>query len=120
MRRIPASTPQRVALGTPNKEETETEEDAVGCIDSGLKEKVLADAGGGTLQRLGHRPNAAHAGEAEDAMPEVFAFHQEVDSENDDYAESPDRAQKAHEELDSGLEFVAIGVHNADGLGLRE
>ena len=74
MRRIPASTPQRVALGTPNKEETETEEDAVGCIDSGLKEKVLADAGGGTLQRLGRRPDAAHPGEAEDAMRRSSRF----------------------------------------------
>ena len=65
-------------------------------------------------------PDAAHAGEEEDAMAEVLAFHQEIDGENDDDAESPYRAQKAHEELDGGLELVAIGVHDANGLGLRE
>jgi hypothetical protein len=55
-----------------DEEEAEAEEDPVGCVDGGLKEKVLADAGCGILQGLVHQPDAAHAGEAEDAMTEIL------------------------------------------------
>ncbi len=53
-------------------------------------------------------------------MAEVLALHQEIDGEDDDYTESPDGAEEAQEELDGGLELGAIGVHDANGLGLRE
>ncbi len=53
-------------------------------------------------------------------MAEVLALHQEIDGENDDYAESPDGAEEAHQEFDGGLELGAIGVHDAHWLGLRE
>ncbi len=52
-------------------------------------------------------------------MAEVLALHQEIDGENDDDAEGPDGVQEAHEELE-GLELGASGVHDANGLGLRE
>jgi len=85
-----------------------------------LKEKVLADAGCGILQSLGHESDAADAGEKEDAVAEVLALQQEIDGENDDDAEGPDGAEEAHKELGGGLELGAIGVHDAHGLGLRQ
>ena len=103
-----------------DEEEAEAEEGSVGGVDGSLKEKVLADAGCGILQGLGHESDAADAGEEEDAMAEVLALHQEIDGEDDDDAEGPDGAEEAHKELGGGLELGAIGVHDAHGLGLRE
>ena len=41
-------------VGYADEKEAEAEEGAVGRVDGGLKEEILADAGGGILQRLGH------------------------------------------------------------------
>ena len=105
-------------VGNADEEEAEAEEDSVGGVDGGLKEEVLADAGGGFLQGLGHEADAAHAGEEEDAVAKVLALHEEVDGEDDDDAEGSDGAEEAHEEFGGGLELAAVGVDDADGLDL--
>src|SRR5882757_4865716 len=61
-------------VGYTDQGEAEAEADSVGCIDCGLEEQVLADAGGSVLQGLGHDADAAHSGEKQDAMTEVLAF----------------------------------------------
>ena len=78
----------------------------------------MADAGGGVLQGLGHEADAAHAGEEEDAVAKVLALHEEIDGEDDDDAEGSDGAKEAHEEFGGGLELGAVGIDDADGLGL--
>ena len=107
-------------VGYADEEQAEAEEGSVGCVDGGLEEEILADAGGGILERARHQTDAAHAGEEEDAMTEVFALHEEVDGEDDDDAEGSDGPEKAHEEFGGGLELGAVGVDDADGLGLRD
>ena len=51
----PGEHPPEGGVGYADEEEAEAEEGSVGCVDSGLKDKVLADAGCGILQGLGHR-----------------------------------------------------------------
>ena len=84
MRRIAGEDPPEGRVGYADEEEAEAEEGSVGRVDCGLEEQVLADAGGGILQGLGHDADAAHAGEEEDAMTQVLALHEEIDGEDDD------------------------------------
>jgi hypothetical protein len=84
-----------------------------------LKEEVLTDAGGRILQGLVHEPDAAHAGEQEDATAKVFALHEEIDGDDDDNPEGSDGANEAHEEFGGVLKLAAIGVDDANGLGFR-
>ena len=105
-------------VGYADEKEAEAEEDAVGCVDCGLEEEVLADAGGGFLEGLGHEADATHAGEKEDAVAEILALHEEVDGEDDDDSEDSDGAEEAHEEFGGGLELGTVGVDDADGLNL--
>ena len=51
-------------------------------------------------------------------MAEVLALHQQVDGEDDDDAEGSDGAEEAHEEFGGGLELGAVGIDDADRLGL--
>ena len=118
MRRIAGEDSPEGGVGYADEEETEAEEDPVGGVDGGLEEEVLADAGGGILEGLGHEADAAHAGEEEDAMAEILALHQEIDGEDDDDAEGSDGAEEAHEEFGAVLELGAVGIDDADGLGL--
>jgi hypothetical protein len=115
----PSQYPPESCIRYADEKEAEAEEGPVAGVHSGLKDKVLADAGCGILQGLGHQPDAAHAREEEDAMAQVLALHQEIDGENDHDAEGPDGVQEAQKELE-GLELGASGVHDANGLGLRE
>jgi len=79
----------------------------------------LADAGRSLLQGLGHKVDAAHTGEEEDAVAQILALHQEVDGEDDDDADGSDGAQKAHQQLGGGLQLGAVGVDDADRLNLQ-
>ena len=106
-------------VGYADEEEAEAEADSVGGVDGGLEEQVLADAGGCVLQGLGHDADAAHSGEEEDAVTEIFALHQEVDGEDDDDAQGSDGAEETGEEFGGGLELRAVGIDDADGLDLR-
>jgi hypothetical protein len=101
-----------------DEEEAEAEEGSVGCVDRGLEEEILADAGGGILQGLGHQADAAHAGEEEDAVAEVLALHQQINGEDDDDAEGSNGPEETHEDFGGGLELGALGIDDADGLDL--
>jgi hypothetical protein len=111
------NSPER-GVGDTDEEEAEAEEGSVGCVDRGLKEEILADAGGGILKCLGHQADAAHTGEEEDAVAEVLALHQKIDGEDDDDAEGSDGPEETHENFGGGLELSAVGIDDANGLDL--
>ena len=50
----PSEHSPKSRVGYADEEETEAEEGSVSCVDGSLKEEVLADAGCGILQSLGH------------------------------------------------------------------
>ena len=106
-------------VGYADEEEAYAEADSVGCVDGGLEEQVLADAGGCILQGLGHDADAAHSGEQQDAVTELLTLHQQVDGEDDDDAEGSDGAEETHEEFCGVLELSAVGIDDPDGLDLR-
>ncbi len=110
-------SPER-GVGNADEIEAGAKEDSVRGVDCGLKEEVLADAGGGFLKSLRHETDAAHAGEEEDAVAQVFALHQEIDGEDDDDAYGSYRTEEAHEEVGGGLELASVGVDDANGLDL--
>src|ERR1700722_7087486 len=116
----PREDPPKSRVRYSDEKQAETEKGPEGRVHGGLKEKVLADAGCGILQGLGHEPYVPHAGEDEDAMAEVLALHQEIDGKDDDNAECPDGAQEAHDKFGGGAELGAFGIHDANGLSLRE
>jgi len=101
-----------------DEEQAEAEEGSVGCVDGGLEEEILADAGSGILERARHETDAAHAGEEEDAIAEVLALHEEVDGEDDDDTEGSNGPKEAHDEIGGGLQLSTVGVDDADGLHL--
>ncbi len=120
MRRMRGEDSPECGVGNADEKEAEAEEGSVGGVDGGLKEEILADAGGGILEGLGHEADAAHAGEQEDAVTEVLALHEEIDGEDDDDTEGSDGPEEAHEEFGGGLELGAVGIDDADGLGFGD
>ena len=90
--------PQIAGLGTPTIHKAEADAEAEARVESELREVIAAQAMGGIVERSGRPSKVAGPREADKAVAQILASHENEDHEDDDHARHRERIKQRRDQ----------------------
>ena len=86
--------PHRPALGNPDQQQADTDDDAEAAIDRGLQREIARQARSGFVQRHGGALHVARTGQPDKAIAQVIFLQQDEADKHQHQSHRPQRLQQ--------------------------